>query len=752
MLYFSRWKSVLIWLIVAAGVILALPNLFSQNQLAALPDWLPKRQMALGLDLAGGSRLLLQLPPEKAATTDATIAVMKRRLSELGYDNPLIEKQGRDQIRVEVPGLYDAQLLKDILSLEGNFSIQLVDQSVPVNQAIAGTPPEGSEIVYSADDPPVGYLVRKDAIVSSKNIIDAEAGVDTGTQDGIITITLDAAGNQNFAETTEANIGKPIALVIDDQVISAPVIRERIDGGQLQISGGFDIQAASNLAVVLRAGALPAPVTVLEERTVGSGLGENQASTGGIAIVIAALLVAVFMVLSYGLLGLIADIALVVNVALIVAALSIIGAPLSLAGIAGIVLTIGMAVDSSILIYERIREDSRNGAPVQQAIESGFSRAVSTIVDANLTTLIAALVLFLLGSGAVHGFALTVAIGIVTTLFTTFTFTRLMVSEWFRAAKPTRVPGRFLRLVPSRTNIPFMRLRRLTLGVSTLASIAVIALFAIFGMNYGIDFRGGALVELQARQGNADIADIENRLAELNISEAKVEPLSPRSVLITVGSQEGGEDAEQTVAVKLRGELEEDYSFQRVDVVGPTVSSQLSRAGTLAIILSLLAIFAYVWLRFQWQFALGAVLATIHDVILLGGVFIVFGLEFNLWSVAAILIVIGYSLNDTVVVYDRVRENLKQNNVVSRTALVDASINQTLSRTILTSVVTLLALIALYIFGGADMRSFALTLGIGIVVATYSSIFIAGPLLVILGVKTRSGPQGGTAQPAAPEI
>jgi len=749
MLHFSRWKSVLIWLIVAAGVLLALPSLFSPKQLAALPDWLPKRQMALGLDLAGGSRLLLQLPSEDAAKTDAAISVMKRRLAELGYDNPLVEKQGRRSIRVEVPGLYDAQLLKDILSVEGNLSFHLVDQSMPVNEAIAGTPPAGSKVVYSADDPPVGYLVRTDAIVSSKNIIDAEAGVATGTQDAVVTIRLDAAGKQRLAQATAANIGKPLALLIDDQVLSAPVIRDPIDGGELQIAGAFDLQGASNLAVVLRAGALPASVTVLEERTIGSALGENQASTGRIAIVIAALLVAVFMVLSYGLLGLVADIALVVNVALIVAALSLIGAPLGLAGIAGIVLTIGMAVDSSILIYERIREDSRNGAPVVQAISSGFSRAIGTIVDANLTTLIAALVLFLLGSGAVRGFALTVAIGIATTLFTTFTFTRLMVSEWIRATRPTRVPGRFLRLVPSRTSIPFMRLRRVTLGVSALACAAVIALFALFGMNYGIDFRGGTLIELQARQGDADIPDIESRLAELNIGDFKVEPLTPRSVLITVSSQEGGEDAEQTVAVKLRGELEDEYSFQRVDVVGPTVSSQLSRAGTLAIVLSLLAIFAYVWLRFQWQFALGAVLATIHDVILLGGVFILFGLEFNLWSVAAILIVIGYSLNDTVVIYDRVRDNLRQNNAVSRTTLVDASINQTLSRTVLTSLVTLLALVALYVFGSADMRSLALTLGIGIVVATYSSIFIAGPLLVVLGMKTRGGPKSAAVQPAA---
>ncbi len=445
------------------------------------------------------------------------------------------------------------------------------------------------------------------------------------------------------------------------------------------------------------------------------------------------------MLLTYGLLGVIANIALIVNVVLILAVLTLFGAPLTLAGVAGIVLTIGMAVDSNVLIYERIREDRRAGFSVIQAIDLGFSRALATIVDANVTTLIAALVLFILGTGPVHGFALTVTIGIVTTLFTTFTLTRWLVSMWVQRSKPKEVPGAPLRLVPNDTKIPFMKLRGLTLGFSLLSSIAAIALFAIVGMNFGIDFKGGTMIEMQSHEGAIDLDDVYSRLDELNIGDVKIEPFkSEDRALITVGSQGEGEDAEQTVGVKIRGEFQDDYDFPRIDVIGPAVSSELSQAGGLAVALSLLAIFAYVWFRFEWHFALGAIIATVHDVLLLLGMFVIFQMEFNLWSIAALLAIVGYSLNDTVVIYDRVRENLRRYGTsMSLSAILDASINQTLSRTILTSLATFLALIVLYLYGGDDVRSFALTIAVGIVVATYSSIFVAGPLLMLFGLKGR---------------
>ncbi|MBV2142894.1 protein translocase subunit SecDF [Falsochrobactrum sp. TDYN1] len=738
MLYFSRWKTALIWLAVIVSFIIASPNFFSRETLANLPGFLPKQQVSLGLDLSGGSRLVLRVQNAGEGDTARAAAIMHQRLEELGYGKPIVEEEGRNRIRVEVPGLYDAQLLKDILSIRGDLAFRAVDDSMSSNDAIQGIPPADSEVVYSYDDPPIGYLLKKQPVFTGADITDAKATLSPDDGEPLITLTLDEKGRSNLAAATGQALGTRFAIVVDNQVVSAPVVNEPLDTSELLISGAFDLPSANNMAVVLRSGALPQAVSVLEERTIASALGDDYASAAILAIVLAAVLVGLFMVLSYGILGVIAMVALLANIIILTAILSMIGASVSFASIAGLVLTIGMAVDANVLIYERVREDRRKGYSVVQAMESGFYRALSTIVDANLTTLIAAMVLFLLGSGAVHGFALTVAIGIGTTLFTTLTFTRLLIAQWVRTAKPKEVPKRRLKLVPTVTKIPFMRLQFVTLGISVLACAIVVALFVNIGFNYGIDFRGGSMVELQARSGDADLVDINDRLAELNIDSAHVLPAeSTRSALLIIGSQEVGDDAEQTVAVKLRGEFEEDYSFRRVEVVGPTVSEQLSRAGLLAVILSLIGIFAYVWVRFRWQLALGAVLSTLHDVIILAGMFIVFRMEFNLWSVAAILTIIGYSLNDTIVIYDRVRENLRRYKSAPLPAIIDASINQTLSRTLLTSFVTFIAHIPLYVFGGVDIRSFALALSVGIVVASYSSIFIAAPLLVQFGLKPR---------------
>jgi SecD/SecF fusion protein len=721
MLYFSRWKSALIWLAIIASFIIASPNFFSRETLANLPGILPTKQVALGLDLSGGSRLVLQVQNAASGDLDRTKDIMRQRLEELGYGSPIVEEEGRNRIRVEVPGLYDAQLLKDILSIRGNLSFRSVDDSMSPDDAIRGEPPADSAVVYSYDDPPVGYLVKNEPIFTGEDVTDAKATLAEDDNEPVITLTLDEKGRSSLAAATAQAAGKSFAIVIDNQVVSAPVVDGQLDTNELEISGGFDLQAANNMAVVLRSGALPKAVSVLEERTIASALGDDYASAAVSAALLAALLVGLFMILSYGILGVIAMVALVVNMIILIAIISLIGASITLASVAGLVLIIGMAVDANILIYERVREDRRKGYSVVQAMESGFYRALSTIVDANLTTMIAALVLFLLGSGPVHGFALTVTIGILTTLFTTLTFTRLLIAQWVRTAKPKEIPKRRLKLVPTVTHIPFMRLQFVTLGISVLASAIVVALFVNIGINYGIDFRGGSMVELQARSGDANL------------------PVkSPRSALVLIGSQEVGDDAEQTVAVKLRGEFEQDYSFQRVEVVGPTVSEQLSQAGLLALFLSLAGIFVYVWIRFRWQLALGAVLSTLHDVIILAGVFIVFRMEFNLWSVAAVLTIIGYSLNDTIVIYDRVRENLKRYNSAPLPAIIDASINQTLSRTLPTAFVTFIAHIPLYMFGGADIRMFALALSVGIIVATYSSIFIAAPLLVQFGLKPRA--------------
>lgn len=735
MLYFPRWKSVLIWLVVLAGFIFALPNFFSAQQLAGLPNGFPKGQIITGLDLTGGTRVVLASPKVTAEDLQKTATVMADRLTELGYDNARLTVQNQNQIRAEVPDVYDAQLIKDLLSLKGDISFRQAKAVTTPDPQAEGIVPADAEVIYSFDDPPVGYIVKKAAILSGKDIADAEVGVNSD-QASVITLSLNEAGKKQLADFTAKNVGSVLAVVIDNQIVSAPTIREKIETGNLQITGDYDLETLSNLGVVLRSGPLPVQVQVLEERTIASALGQNYASYGLITALSALVVVALFMVLSYGLLGAIAVIALGVNVMLVIAVVSYFGIAVGLATIAGLVLTIGMAVDSNILLFEKMREDRRNGYSVVQAIESGFARARACVIDANLTTLIAALVLLIFGSGPLHEFAIIVTIGVVTTLFTTYTFSRLLISLWVRQSKPTTIPARLLKLVPTNTKIGFMKLSAITAGISGVACIAALALYFTMGLNYGIDFNSGSSVELESREGAADLDDIRARLAELNIDGARVvQGKNDKLAELLISSQDAGDDAEQTVVVKLRDEFEQDYDFQRVEVVGPTVSDHLSKVGNAALGLSLIGVFAYLWLRFRWQFAVGAVLATVHDIVIMIGIFALFRFEYNVWSLAALLTIIGYSLNDTVVVYDRVRDNLRRYPQTRVSVLMDAAINQTLSRTILTSLVTLLALVPLYIFGGADIGSFAVMMALGIIIATYSSIYIAGPLLWLLGIK-----------------
>jgi SecD/SecF fusion protein len=844
MLYFSRWKTILIWLTVVVSVLFSLPNLFSKSTLDALPDWLPKRQMTLGLDLQGGSHILLKLErqeivnerkkavrddirttlreerigytdlaetatgaqarirdaadvekakvalgdlvapissglfgggsvteleqaePEPGLLTytltepgisyrlnsalNQSIQVVERRVNELGTTEPLIQRQGDDRILVQVPGLQDPQRLKDLLGQTAKLTFQFVDRSVPVQEAIDGRPPAGTTVIYSNDDPPVGYVIEDRIIVSGENLVDAQATFDQRTSEPVVSFRFDNKGAQRFGQATQQNVNREFAIILDNQVISAPVIREPILGGTGQISGSFTPEGANNLAILLRAGALPATLTIVEERTVGPGLGADSIDAGKIASIIAGILVVAFMLIAYGVLGIIANIALAANVAMIIAVLSVLGATLTLPGIAGVVLTVGMAVDSNVLIYERVREERRLGRSFIQSMDSGFARALATIVDSNLTTLIAAVVLFFLGSGPVKGFAVTLAIGIITTVFTAFTLTRWMVAVWIRRYKPKEIPNGLVRLVPDVTNIPFMAWRKYAFAFSLITSLATFAALAVVDMNYGIDFRGGSLIEVQSKADRADVGAIRTALSDLNLGDAQVQEFgSPRDVLIRVESQDGGENAEQSAVAKVRAELESDYNFRRVEVVGPTVSSELLRNGIIGTLVAMAGILLYVWVRFEWQFAVGSILATGHDVIMTIGLFVVSGLEFNLTSIAAILTIMGYSINDTVVVYDRVRENLRRYKRMPMSELLDLSMNQVLSRTVLTGITTLMALFALWLFGGEVIRSFVFAMLFGIVIGTYSSIFVAGPLLILFRLRPDRRETG--SEVAAPE-
>jgi preprotein translocase subunit SecD len=529
MLFFTRWKATAILFTALVVCLCALPNFFSDSVIRHWPSW-AQRHIVLGLDLQGGSHLLLEVdaaavrkeqlqainddvlrvlrqarvpftgrairgnsvevhitrdadidsaltklrelsqpltgfagstgqhtinvtdsgstitlsPTEPAVTervrqaVDQSIQIVERRVNELGLVEPTIQREGTDRILVQVPGLQDPSRLKEILGKTAKLDFRMVDVSMTPEQAEQAHPTD-SEIL-AGETPGQKYVIEKRILVSGGDLIDAQPGFDQRNNEPIVSFRFNSAGARKFAEVTQANVGKPFAIVLDNKVISAPVIREPILGGSGQISGNFTVQSANDLAILLRAGALPAPLTIIEERTVGPGLGQDSINAGEHAAYAGAALVIIFMFVTYGLFGLFANVAVAVNVAMIFGVLSLLSATLTLPGIAGIVLTVGIAVDSNVLIYERIREEVRAGRTAINAIDAGFSRALATILDSNITTFIAAAVLFYIGTGPVRGFAVTLGIGIITTLFTAFTLTRLIVAYWVRMWRPRVVP------------------------------------------------------------------------------------------------------------------------------------------------------------------------------------------------------------------------------------------------------------------------------------------------------------------------
>ena len=520
MVYFAKWKMVLVGIICLLGLSFAAPNFIPLNQAEALPGWLPRQHISLGLDLQGGSHLLLEVDSKtvireyldsmvdaarielrrdkiryqglgisgngiqvtikdeekvdearkllralerdavldeddgrivmtlnermirdrKTAAVQQSIEIVRRRVDETGTREPTIQQQGDDRILVQLPGIDDPERIKRLLGKTAKMSFHLVDQRNSVESAMAGRIPPGSWLLPSEGEDRRMYLIRKRVMVSGDTLIDAQPSTDSRTNEPVVTFRFDTAGAKRFGSATSKNVGKLFAIVLDRKVISAPVIREPILGGSGQISGSFSFQSAQDLALLLRAGALPAPLTILEERSVGPGLGADSIAAGKIASIIGIILVVVFMVAAYGLFGFMADIALIVNMVLILGALSFLQATLTLPGIAGIVLTIGMAVDANVLVFERIREEVRSGRTPISSIDAGYSRAFTTIIDANLTTLIAALLLYAFGSGPVRGFAVTLSIGIITSMFTAIMLTRLMIVIWLRRTKPDVLP------------------------------------------------------------------------------------------------------------------------------------------------------------------------------------------------------------------------------------------------------------------------------------------------------------------------
>ena len=396
----------------------------------------------LDIEVDGGGRLTFRLDADaekelRISALSQSQEVIRRRIDETGTNEPTIQRQGEDRILVQLPGVDDPERIKRLLGQTAKMNFRMVDETASIPEAVAGRVPPGSELLYEDDGTEQGIpiVVRRRVGVSGDNLVGAAPVIDQNNQP-VVTIRFDAAGARRFGDLTTENVGRRFAIVLDGRVISAPVIREPIPGGNGQISGNFTFETASDLALLLRAGALPAPLVILEERTVGPSLGRDSIAAGTLAGQVALLLVIIYMVAVYGLFGIAADIALAVNIALLLGILSALGATLTLPGIAGIALTIGMAVDANVLIFERIREETRRGRSPVSAIDTGYRQALRAIIDANVTTLIAALVLFQMGSGPIRGFAVTLAVGVFTTMFCSLIISRLLVLGWLSRARP----------------------------------------------------------------------------------------------------------------------------------------------------------------------------------------------------------------------------------------------------------------------------------------------------------------------------
>jgi SecD/SecF fusion protein len=570
----------------------------------------------------------------------------------------------------------------------------------------------------------------------------------------VVAFGLDSTGTRRFADVSSRHVGEPFAIVLDNKVISAPVIREPILGGQGQISGNFTVEQANDLAVLLRAGALPAPLTIVEERTIGPSLGADAIKAGLYSILAGFTLVVTFMIATYGRFGLFAAAALFANLALTIAGLSMMSATLTLPGMAGILLALGMAVDANILINERTREELAKGNTVISSIETGDRKAYTTIMDANVTTLIKMLILFVVGVGAIRGFAVTISLGIIVSLFTAIVLVRLLTAVWLKRVRPKKLAiGTRFRFFPDKTAIPFMRARYSGLIVSALISLASLGLAFYPGLRMGVDFAGGVVIEAKTPTA-ANAPALQSALANVGLGPVQVQRFGADDDVLLRFEHPHGTSSEQQAALRTAREAVEKAvpgaEIRRVEVVGPSVGAELLHDGLLALGLAALAMFGYITFRFEWPFAVGAVVTMFLDLTKTVGFLALTGFEFNLTSIAAILTIMGFSINDKVVVYDRVRENLVRLKKTPLREIIDLSINETLSRTIGTSVALFLAIAPLAAFGGPALREFALTLLFGLILATSSSIFIAAPILLNIGERylRRGRTAAGAGEPA----
>jgi len=634
--------------------------------------------------------------------------------------------------------------------------------------------PKDLRLLWSATPAPgTGNVMRLFAIKvdtrDNKAPLDGSVIVDASQQYDIsgqveVSMLMNSEGARTWKDITrEASSKTPkrtVAIVLDNYVYSAPVVQSEIPTGQSSISMGQgsrneQIQEALDLSNLLKAGALPAPANIVNESVVGPSLGQQNIDDGLMSFGIALLMVLFFMIFYYKGSGLVSDIALIANLFFLIGALASLKAALTLPGIAGIVLTIGMAVDANVLIFERVREELRNGRTVKAAIKEGYSKAYSAIIDANLTTLLTAIVLVTLGTGPIKGFATTLIIGIFTSLFSAIFITRLIFDSRLKKGKSISFWMNWSKEVLTKAAIPFIQKRKAAYIISAIAILISVGALMTRGLNFGVDFTGGRTYTVKFDK-SADLKDVRKMLSTTFIEDGR--SLEPEVKTFGASNQvkittkflvdDEGQDADSRVESALNeglDKLNDPYTVVESRKVDPSISDDFQTSSTSAVVFALIIIFAYIVFRFRkWQYGVGAIVAMFHDVIILLGFYALlhgvlpFSLEIDQAFIAAILTVVGYSINDTVIVFDRIREYLLDHRKEKMSLVINKALNDTLSRTVITSFTTFLVLLIIFIFGGESIRGFIFALMLGVFVGTYSSLYIAAPLVVDLTDKTGS--------------
>jgi SecD/SecF fusion protein len=700
----------------------------------------PSKKIPLGLDLQGGTSFLIRLTPQDdqvitADLLDQAVEVIRKRVDAYGVSEPVITPQGNQRILVQIPGLDTNAIERTKAELQRVAKLEFA--TVAGGEDRIGRIEAGEEIMppgfviktykdkVEGKDVEFKLLVKRRAELSGEHVKRAYAYFD---QQGYgVSLSLDAEGAKVFGDLTQslAPTRGQIAILLDGEVQSAPRVNEPIYGGNAVITGRFSDKEARDLASALE-NPLRVPVEIEETRSASPTLGVDSIRSGVLAGLTGIVLVLAFVMVYYRFAGIVAFVGLLVNIIILFGAMAMFHFVLTLPGIAGIILTIGMAIDANVLIYERLREETAAGKSLSAAIEAAYDKAFSAIFDANVTTLITAVILFWQATGSVKGFAVTLTLGIIASMFSALIVTRTAfrwMIETFGLKKLS-----MLDLIPKR-KFNFLG-KRWMAAILSLAMIGgSLVIFVLRGeKNFGIDFRGGDLLVVDSKQ-------------PLTVSEARtaLEGIGLADVIIQF-EREGMQDrlsvrSPQGTSATILAKLQETFPDREITAlaqenVGPQIGREFAKRAVVALGLGMIGILLYVTLRFEFSFALGAVVALLHDVIITLGIFSLIGGELSLVMVGAILTIAGYSINDTIVVFDRIREGLKQREGGPIQTLMNNSINETLGRTILTGGTTLLSVGALFFFGGAVLRDFSFAILVGILIGTYSSIFIAAPIVL----------------------